>query len=91
MAIQRGVSKRLVIGESTLDGVGFGAYLAEPVYKGGFIGEYIGEVSGSFMRVHQIICSCTHRSPHSKSRNDEQSFMNASTPPSFSTSTANGR
>jgi hypothetical protein len=45
VAIQRGVSKRLVIGESMLDGVGFGAYLAEPVHKGGFIGEYIGEVS----------------------------------------------
>lgn len=43
IVMQRGVPKRLVIGESTL--VGFGAYIAEPARKGDYLGEYVGEVS----------------------------------------------
>jgi SET domain-containing protein len=41
--LQRGVSRRLVIGESQL--VGFGAYAAEPIRKGESFAEYVGEVS----------------------------------------------
>lgn len=33
-----------MIGESQLDGVGFGLYLGEPVHKGDYLGEYAGEV-----------------------------------------------
>jgi hypothetical protein len=35
----------MVIGESQLEGVGFGAYLGEPVRKGDFLSEYTGEVT----------------------------------------------
>jgi histone-lysine N-methyltransferase EZH2 len=40
--IQRGVPKKMIIGESQL--VGFGLYLAEPVRKGQYLSEYTGEV-----------------------------------------------
>jgi len=40
--LQRGVSKKMIIGESQL--VGFGLYLAEPVRKGAYLSEYTGEV-----------------------------------------------
>jgi len=40
--LQRGVSKKLIIGESQL--VGFGLYLAEPARKGAYLSEYTGEV-----------------------------------------------
>jgi hypothetical protein len=43
--LQRGVSRKLVLGESQLEGVGFGLYLGEPVRKGEFLSEYAGEVS----------------------------------------------
>ena len=42
VVLQRGVSKRLIIGESQL--AGFGAYTAEFIPKGGFIDEYLGEL-----------------------------------------------
>ena len=42
--LQRGVSKAMVMGESQLEGVGFGLYLAQPVSKGEFLSEYAGEV-----------------------------------------------
>jgi hypothetical protein len=45
IVLQRGVPKRLMIGESQLEGVGFGLYVGEPVQKGGFLSEYAGEVS----------------------------------------------
>lgn len=45
IVLQRGVPKKLLIGESTLKDVGFGAYVAEDARKGDFLGEYIGEVS----------------------------------------------
>ena len=44
VALQRGVSKSVVMGESTLDGVGFGLFVAEPVKRGEFLAEYAGEV-----------------------------------------------
>ena len=34
-----------MIGESQLEGVGFGLYLGEPVQKGAYLSEYAGEVS----------------------------------------------
>jgi hypothetical protein len=43
--LQRGVACKLVLGESQLEGVGFGLYVGEPVRKGGFLSEYAGEVS----------------------------------------------
>ena len=43
--LQRGVSRKLILGESQLEGVGFGLYLGEPVRKGEFLSEYAGEVS----------------------------------------------
>lgn len=45
--LQRGVLKASVMGESQLEGVGFGLYLAEPVQKGDFLSEYTGEVISS--------------------------------------------
>jgi SET domain-containing protein len=43
--IQRGHRKRLLVGESSHPGdIGFGAYMAEPVEKGEFIAEYVGEI-----------------------------------------------
>jgi hypothetical protein len=42
--LQRGVSKMMIMGESQLEGVGFGLYLGEPVSKGDFLSEYAGEV-----------------------------------------------
>jgi SET domain-containing protein len=43
--IQRGVRKRLLVGESSHPGnIGFGAYMAEPVKQGEFIAEYVGEI-----------------------------------------------
>ncbi len=43
--IQRGVRKRLLVGESSHPGnIGFGAYMAEPVKEGEFIAEYVGEI-----------------------------------------------
>jgi hypothetical protein len=42
VSIQRNVSKRLVVGESQL--AGLGCYTAEPIRKGGFVSEYKGEV-----------------------------------------------
>ncbi len=43
--LQRGVFKKLVMGESQLEGVGFGLYVIEDVKKGEFLSEYAGEVS----------------------------------------------
>lgn len=43
--LQRGISRKLIMGESQLEGVGFGLYLGEPVRKGEFLCEYVGEVS----------------------------------------------
>ena len=43
--IQRGVRKRLLVGESSHPGdIGFGAYMAEPAKHGEFIAEYVGEI-----------------------------------------------
>jgi SET domain-containing protein len=43
--IQRGIRKRLLVGESSHPGnIGFGAYTAEPVKQGEFIAEYVGEI-----------------------------------------------
>ena len=43
--IQRGVRKRLLVGESSHPGdIGFGAYMAEPAKQGEFIAEYVGEI-----------------------------------------------
>jgi len=47
IVVQRAVPKRLVIGESLLEGVGFGAYITEPAKKGDYLGDYVGEVSCS--------------------------------------------
>lgn len=44
VAIQRGVPKKLLIGESQLEGVGFGLYVIEPIKKNEYISEYTGEV-----------------------------------------------
>lgn len=43
--LQRGVQRKTVIGESQLEGVGFGLYSGEPIRKGEYISEYAGEVS----------------------------------------------
>lgn len=43
--IQRGVRKRLLVGESSHPGdIGFGAYMAEPAKQGDFVAEYVGEI-----------------------------------------------
>ncbi len=42
--LQRAVSKALIMGESQLEGVGFGLYVGEHVKKGDFLSEYAGEV-----------------------------------------------
>lgn len=42
VSLQRGVPRKVVLGESQL--AGFGLYLAEAVRKGQFIMEYAGEV-----------------------------------------------
>jgi hypothetical protein len=44
IVLQRGVAKQLVMGESQLEGVGFGLYVVEPVQKGDYLSEYAGEV-----------------------------------------------
>lgn len=44
VCLQRGVSKKLLLGESQIEGTGFGLYTAEPIKKGGYISEYSGEV-----------------------------------------------
>jgi hypothetical protein len=44
IALQRGVFKKLVMGESQLEGTGFGVYLIEAAKKGEFLSEYTGEV-----------------------------------------------
>ncbi|KAI9743592.1 MAG: hypothetical protein M1818_002907 [Claussenomyces sp. TS43310] len=44
VALQRGVAKQLGLGESTVAGIGFGAFVMEPVAKHDFIAEYVGEV-----------------------------------------------
>jgi hypothetical protein len=44
IVLQRGVAKKLVMGESQLEGVGFGLYVVEPVQKGDYLSEYAGEV-----------------------------------------------
>lgn len=44
VAISRGVSKQLILGESQLEGTGFGLYAAEPIRKSEFVSEYGGEV-----------------------------------------------
>jgi len=41
----------MIMGESQLEGVGFGLYLGEPVKKGEYLGEYAGEV-----RFSNIFC-----------------------------------
>lgn len=45
IVLQRGVDRKLMIGESQLEGVGFGLYIGEPVHKGEYLSEYTGEVS----------------------------------------------
>lgn len=50
IVLQRGVDRKLMIGESQLDGVGFGLYLGEPVHKGDYLGEYAGEVNINIVR-----------------------------------------
>ncbi|ESZ89774.1 hypothetical protein SBOR_9846 [Sclerotinia borealis F-4128] len=44
IALQRGVNKKLILGKSQLQGVGFGLFTAEPIKKGDFLHEYAGEV-----------------------------------------------
>jgi len=44
IALSRGVAKSLIMGESQLEGTGFGLYAAEPIRKGEFLSEYGGEV-----------------------------------------------
>ncbi|KAM3071786.1 hypothetical protein ACMFMG_009645 [Clarireedia jacksonii] len=44
VALQRGISKKLIIGRSLLSGVGYGLFVGEPVRKGDYLGEYCGEV-----------------------------------------------
>jgi hypothetical protein len=44
IVLQRAVARKMMIGESQLEGVGFGLYLGEPVRKGGYLSEYTGEV-----------------------------------------------
>lgn len=44
IALQRGVNKKLALGKSQLQGVGFGLFTVEPVKKGDFLVEYVGEV-----------------------------------------------
>ena len=46
--LQRGVDRKLMIGESQLEGVGFGLYMGEPVQKGDYLSEYAGEVSSKY-------------------------------------------
>jgi hypothetical protein len=45
LALSRGVAKGLIMGESQLEGTGFGLYAAEPIRKGEFVSEYGGEVN----------------------------------------------
>ncbi|TVY40954.1 Histone-lysine N-methyltransferase [Lachnellula occidentalis] len=44
IALSRGVPKSLIMGESQLEGTGFGLYAAEPIRRGEFISEYGGEI-----------------------------------------------
>ncbi|TVY40754.1 Histone-lysine N-methyltransferase EZH2, partial [Lachnellula cervina] len=44
IALSRGVPKSLIMGESQLEGTGFGLYAAEPIRKGEFLSEYGGEI-----------------------------------------------
>jgi len=48
IVLQRAVDRKLMIGESQLEGVGFGLYLGESVRKGEYLSEYAGEVCASF-------------------------------------------
>ena len=50
VVLQRGVDRKLMIGESQLEGVGFGLYLGEPVQKGDYLSEYTGEVSSTCLQ-----------------------------------------
>ncbi|KAL3418577.1 SET domain-containing protein [Phlyctema vagabunda] len=44
IALQRGVGKKLFVGESMIENAGYGLYIGEPAKKGDFIEEYVGEV-----------------------------------------------
>jgi histone-lysine N-methyltransferase EZH2 len=44
VALQRGVTPKFLIGESQLEGTGFGLYLGQAVRKGDYLGDYAGEV-----------------------------------------------
>ncbi|TVY35180.1 Histone-lysine N-methyltransferase [Lachnellula subtilissima] len=44
IALSRGVAKSLIMGESQLEGTGFGLYAAEPIRRGEFLSEYGGEI-----------------------------------------------
>lgn len=52
IVLQRGVTKKLIIGESQLEEAGFGAYLGEPAQKGDFLSEYAGEACLLSHRFH---------------------------------------
>ena len=54
--LQRGVQRKTVIGESQLEGVGFGLYAGEPIKKGEYISEYAGEVSLLFFPLSIMKC-----------------------------------
>ncbi len=51
VALQRGVSKKLVLGDSDIEGAGFGLYAAQEIKKGQYVSEYKGEVCVSQRRV----------------------------------------
>ncbi|EJP70647.1 SET domain-containing protein [Beauveria bassiana ARSEF 2860] len=42
--LQRGGSKKLILGQSQLDGVGYGLFTAEDIAQDGFVIEYVGEL-----------------------------------------------
>ena len=44
MVLQRNVPKKLLMGESGIEGCGYGLYSVEQIPKNGFIAEYTGEV-----------------------------------------------
>jgi hypothetical protein len=43
-ALQRGVTKRLMLGKSQLEGVGYGLFTAEEIAQDEFVVEYVGEL-----------------------------------------------
>jgi hypothetical protein len=43
--LQRGVQRKTIIGESQIEGISFGLYAGEPIRKGEYIDEYVGEVN----------------------------------------------